>query len=296
MRDYKLEVENRISFIRDIVASAKAKGVIFANSGGKDAVLTGILCKKACDDTVGLILPCCSKQNYESDKTDAEIVADKYNIATRYIDLAGTQNQMIEAIYKTKYYNYGNSSDKDIGNDNDNSNGNVNGNSNDKDIGSDNINDNDNSNGNDKDNDNGIRLSETAIGNIASRLRMIALYTIGSSENRLVAGTGNRSERFMGYFTKWGDGAYDFNPIADLTVTEIYEFLRYFDVLDHIISKAPSAGLFDGQTDEDDMGVTYKSIDNYLLNGATNERDTIIIKRYHNISEHKRKPPLIYSS
>ena len=64
----------------------------------------------------------------------------------------------------------------------------------------------------------------------------------------------------MGYFTKWGDGAYDFNPIADLTVTEIYEFLTWLHAPENIIRKAPSAGLFEGQTDEQEMGVSYAAI------------------------------------
>ena len=98
----------------------------------------------------------------------------------------------------------------------------------------------------------------------------------------------------MGYFTKWGDGAYDFNPIADLTVTEIYEFLRYLKAPEEIISKAPSAGLFEGQTDEAEMGVTYRSIDEFLRSGTANEQDSAIIERYHRTSEHKRKMPATF--
>ena len=124
---------------------------------------------------------------------------------------------------------------------------------------------------------------------------MTTLYAIAASEGRLVAGTGNRSEAYMGYFTKWGDGACDFNPIADLTVTEIYEFLRYLEAPDVIITKAPSAGLFEGQTDEGEMGVTYRAIDDFLLNGKVSEADKKIIDRYHNASEHKRKMPVVYS-
>ena len=93
-------------------------------------------------------------------------------------------------------------------------------------------------------------LNDIALTNIAPRLRMVTLYGIAASENRLVAGTGNRSEVFVGYFTKWGDSGHDFNPIYDLTVTEVYEFLRYLKAPEHIIEKAPSAGLFEGQTDE----------------------------------------------
>ncbi len=98
----------------------------------------------------------------------------------------------------------------------------------------------------------------------------------------------------MGYFTKWGDGAYDFNPVADLTVTEIYEFLRYLNVPENIITKAPSAGLYDGQTDEGEMGITYKSIDEFLLTGKVSDEEKKIIERYHNASCHKRRLPLAY--
>jgi len=138
-------------------------------------------------------------------------------------------------------------------------------------------------------------LIPSAVSNIAPRLRMLTLYTIAASENRLVAGTGNRSEIYMGYFTKWGDGAYDFNPIGDLTVTEIYEFLRFLDAPGNIIEKAPSAGLYEGQTDEKDMGVSYASIDEYILHGHANPEDRAVIEKYHRRSEHKRKPPVIYS-
>lgn len=118
---------------------------------------------------------------------------------------------------------------------------------------------------------------------------MITLYTIAQSENRLVAGTGNRSEIYMGYFTKWGDGAYDLNPIADLTASEIFEYLKYFNAPTNIVTKAPSAGLFEGQTDEADMGVTYAAIDRYLTEGTGEKKDIEIIERYHSRSDIKGK-------
>ena len=133
-------------------------------------------------------------------------------------------------------------------------------------------------------------LTDASIANIAPRLRMTALYTIAGAENRLVAGTGNRSERHMGYFTKWGDGAFDFDPIADLTVGEVYEFLKYLGAPEQIITKAPSAGLFEGQTDEQEMGVSYAAIDKYILTGEAEEGEKAIIDRYHSRSEHKRRP------
>lgn len=142
--------------------------------------------------------------------------------------------------------------------------------------------------------DGATALTDRALVNLAPRLRMTALYAVAASENRLVAGTGNRSEGYLGYFTKWGDGAYDFNPIADLTVTEVYAFLRFLKAPDCVMTKAPSAGLFDGQTDESEMGVTYRRIDEFLLAGVVNEEDKAIIDRYHNASRHKRTMPFVY--
>ena len=137
-------------------------------------------------------------------------------------------------------------------------------------------------------------LNQAAITNLAPRLRMITLYAVAASENRLVAGTGNASEYHMGYFTKWGDGAFDLNPIADLTATEVFEYLRYLEAPSAVIEKAPSAGLFEGQTDEQDMGVTYAAIDKYITTGEANDQDKAIIDRYHARSGHKRRPALRY--
>ena len=123
---------------------------------------------------------------------------------------------------------------------------------------------------------------------------MAALYAIAASEGRIVAGTGNRSEAYVGYFTKWGDGAHDFNPIADLTVTEIYEFLRYLKAPECVIKKAPSAALFDGQTDEEEMGFSYSSLDSYLLTGSTDEKSLETIHRMHKASQHKRDAIMCY--
>ena len=132
--------------------------------------------------------------------------------------------------------------------------------------------------------------------NIAPRLRMTALYAVAASEGLLVAGTGNRSETYVGYYTKWGDGAHDFNPISDLTVQEVYAFLRYLDAPACIIDKAPSAGLYDGQTDEEDMGFRYADLDELLLTGHTNEKAAAIIERMHRSSAHKRSPIKTYEN
>ena len=94
----------------------------------------------------------------------------------------------------------------------------------------------------------------------------------------------------MGYFTKWGDGACDFNPIGDLTVSEVYEFLEYLGAPQSIIKKAPSAGLFEGQTDEKEMGLSYAQIDEYLLTGKTEPQAQEKILARHRRNLHKAGP------
>ena len=241
MRDYKVEFEKRVNFIKSILAESGVKGIVYGNSGGKDSALVGILCKAACDNTVGIILPCTSKRNYDEDTADAKEVAARYNIEIRTVDLTPIKEAELKAL------------------------------------------------------DGVATLNAAALANIAPRLRMLTLYAIAAAENRLVAGTGNRSEAYVGYFTKWGDGAHDFNPIADLTVTEMYEFLRYLDAPKCVIEKAPSAALFDGQTDETEMGVTYAELDSYLSGKAIEEEKKMIIERMHKTSEHKRKGISVYT-
>jgi NAD+ synthase len=240
MRDYQKEFDSRVAFIRDIVAKSGAKGIVYGNSGGKDSALVGILCKAACDNTVGILMPCSSARNFGIDLDDGKEVAQQYNIETRLVDLTPVREQATRAIGGA------------------------------------------------------TQITPAALANIAPRLRMTTLYTIAGSEGRLVAGTGNRSEAYMGYFTKWGDGAYDLNPIADLTVTEIYEFLAFLNAPMSVRTKAPSAGLFEGQTDETEMGITYAAIDDYLLHGKATEADKKILARFHNASEHKRQPVANY--
>ena len=242
LRDYKQETEKRTDFIRSVIDKAGAKGIVYGNSGGKDSALVGALCRYSCENTLGIIMPCGSKRNYEIDKADAEHIAGHFDIDTRIIDLSAAREELIKSIGAVS------------------------------------------------------QLNDAAVNNIAPRLRMSTLYAVASGENRLVSGTGNRSEAYMGYFTKWGDGACDLNPIADLTVTEIYEFLRYLGAPDFILNKEPSAGLFDGQTDEGEMGITYAAIDRFLLTGEANEKDLAVIKQYNEASGHKRTAAVVFEA
>lgn len=137
-------------------------------------------------------------------------------------------------------------------------------------------------------------VSDLAVANIKPRLRMTTLYAVAQSLNYLVVGTDNLSEMVMGYFTKWGDGGYDFNPLSDLTMQEVLELGRELDVPEPILTKAPSAGLWEGQTDEKEMGVTYKAIEEYIKTGTTDAASLEIIERTNKRTQHKREMPYMY--
>ena len=112
-------------------------------------------------------------------------------------------------------------------------------------------------------------FTELSRANIRPRVRMTYLYQFAQRNSLFVIGTGNLAERTVGYFTKWGDGACDLNPLAMLTKQEVYTLAQYLDVPNCIIEKKPSAGLWEGQTDEDELGMTYAQIDNYIINGIS---------------------------
>jgi NAD+ synthase len=122
---------------------------------------------------------------------------------------------------------------------------------------------------------------ELSLANIRPRVRMTYLYQLAQLGSLFVIGTGNMAERTVGYFTKWGDGASDLNPLAMLTKQEVYVLASYLGVPESIIGKKPSAGLWEGQTDEDELGMKYAQIDAFILNGTSGEAaiDELIRKR-----------------
>lgn len=130
--------------------------------------------------------------------------------------------------------------------------------------------------------------------NIRPRLRMTTLYTIAQQKNFLVAGTGNACEQFIGYTTKWGDNASDFNPIAEFTVNEVLEIGKLLGVPSKVINKAPNDGLGSGN-DEEKIGVTYKEIEEYMATGKTENPTSVEkIEKMHKESKHKRKSVPVY--
>ena len=150
-----------------------------------------------------------------------------------------------------------------------------------------------------------LEENKLAIGNLKARIRMSIIYFYANSKNYLVSGTGNKSEILIGYFTKHGDGACDIEPIGDLYKTDVYQLAKYLEVPQEIIDKPPRAGLWNNQTDEDEIGMTYELLDKILYrfiekdndaNSIANELDievddvNDIINRV-NRNKHKSKVP-----
>ena len=137
--------------------------------------------------------------------------------------------------------------------------------------------------------------ARVALGNVRPRLRMATLYYVANSLNYLVAGTGNRSELTIGYFTKHGDGGVDVLPIGHLLKGEVRTLAKELGVPQPIIDKAPSAGLWLGQTDEAEMGFSYADLERYLSHGPEGVSPALALRveRMIRSTEHKRSLPPI---
>ncbi len=152
----------------------------------------------------------------------------------------------------------------------------------------------------------GWAQNKTAQANTKARVRAVLLYNYANSNKALVVGTGNKSEMLLGYFTKFGDAAADLLPIADLWKSEVFELSDYLGLPKEILESAPSAHLWEGQTDEKELGAGYATIDAILkmyFEGGMGEKSIVgkgygeglvrgLIKRV-NLSEHKRHMPRI---
>jgi NAD+ synthase len=149
----------------------------------------------------------------------------------------------------------------------------------------------------------GKNISRRYLANIKARCRMITLYHYANSEWRLVVGTSNKSELLIGYFTKFGDGGADLEPIGDLYKTEVRQLAKELGIPEKIIKKAPTAGLWRGQTDEAEMRIDYTRLDAVLLGielglyekdiaerAETTVKEVRRVSNMVRLSSHKRKP------
>ena len=143
--------------------------------------------------------------------------------------------------------------------------------------------------------DNGFLYgSKMVVANIQARVRMTYLYALANATDGRVLGTGNKSELMIGYFTKFGDSACDIEPIGNLYKTDVFELARYLKLPREVIDRAPSAGLWKGQTDEEEIGMSYEMLDSMLKNlhkihKATTEESKLVSKIFN--ATHKNFTP-----
>ena len=214
MFDVKKEVDGITNFIKEYFKNNKLKGVVLGISGGKDSAVVAALFARAIgsENVLGVTLPCHSEK---TDKSDAQLVADKYGFELINLDLTPVYDSFINEVNKL-----GNFSEEELKNSN---------------I------------------------------NIKPRLRMssvyylAALYSAIKGGTYVVAGTSNKCELYVGYFTKGGDSTYDIGVLNNYTVSEVIQIGEYLEVPDPVIHKVPSDGL-SGQSDEDKLGVKYNDI------------------------------------
>jgi len=151
-----------------------------------------------------------------------------------------------------------------------------------------------------------VKPDKMALANIKARARMILLFEYANKTNSLVCGTSNKSELLIGYFTKYGDGGVDIRPLGDLYKTQVLELAKYLNIPEKIIEKPPTAGLWKGQTDEQELHLSYHDLDRILAGleqkmdvkdiatgVGVNVSDVTRIKTMRISSQHKRRSPLI---
>lgn len=229
-----------VSWIRHKVAAAGCRGAVLGMSGGLDSSVLAVLCQRALpQSTLGLIMPCHSRQE---DVAHAQQLAIKFAIPTKTITLDSICDSLLEILPRESTES---------------------------------------------------AISRLAEGNFKARLRMLVLYYLANQLKYLVIGATNKSELAIGYFTKHGDGATDIMPLGNLVKRQVRELARFLGIPEVIIDKPPSAGLWEGQSDEAELGLSYEELDRYLLSGEASEAVRKKILAMIASSNHKRLPPQV---
>lgn len=242
-----------VEWLRARAAVAGARGFVVGLSGGIDSACVVRLCQLAAPDSVAGLLLPCHSD--PQDDAHARLVADHFGIPIARIDLGPAYDVLLREAQSALAKLSGAAGGAAVVPDD-------------------------------------IRARVPAA-NVKPRLRMSMLYFVANSLNYLVAGTGNRSEIMIGYYTKHGDGGVDLLPVGHLLKRDVRALAKELGVPQPIIDKPPSAGLWHGQTDEAEMGFTYADLERYLDEGPETIAPALAmrIERLVRASEHKREMP-----
>ena len=237
-------------WLRERATAAGARGLVVGLSGGIDSAVVVRLCQMAIPGQVLGVIMPCHSD--PQDETDARLVADHFGVPVARVDLEQPYEQFIGILRGALSSLPAEMSAGGA--------------------------------------PSGDIKARVPVANVKPRMRMATLYFIANSLNYLVVGTGNRSELTIGYFTKYGDGGVDVLPIGSLLKSEVRKLARELGVPQPIIDKAPSAGLWMGQTDEEEMGFTYADLERYLTDGPDSVPPALALRleRMIRSTEHKR--------
>jgi NAD+ synthase len=236
------------------VTAAGSQGIVVGLSGGIDsAVVVGLAAMAMPGRVVGVMLPCHSDPQ---DEADARIAADHFDVPAIRVDLGPSYDRLLADLGNAVAHLPAGQRPAAV-------------------------------------DDTADMRARLPVANLKPRLRMTSLYFVANTLNYLVAGTGNRSELTIGYFTKYGDGGVDLLPIGRLLKSEVRALARALNIPQPLIDKPPSAGLWEGQTDESEMGFTYAELEKYLNQGpdAVSPALGLRIERLQRASDHKRALP-----
>lgn len=238
-------------WMRARIDQAGARGIAVGLSGGIDsAVVIGLANMAAPGRVVGVVMPCGSDPQ---DESDGRVAAEHFDIPAIRLDLAPTYDRLVDDLRSA-------------------------------------LDELPSARRVEAPDDPASPAARLPLANVKPRLRMTSLYFVANSLNYLVAGTGNRSELAIGYFTKYGDGGVDMLPLGRLLKSQVQALARELGVPAPIIDKAPSAGLWLGQTDEAEMGFSYADLEKYLTSGPAAVAADLAarIGRLERASDHKR--------
>lgn len=259
------EIQRIKDWLLDYKKTTKCKGVVLGLSGGKDSTVVAMLVKAVWgDNMLCLLMP----NGEQKDISDSLAIADALRVPHKIVNIETIYNSLIHVTENSiaevpKNVFHGKTVyERDYV-------------------------------------QNCPRITEKAKTNIPPRIRMTILYAVAQTRGYRVAGTGNLSEAYIGWFTKWGDGAHDFNPIAHLTCSEVIEIgkelAKEYGLDEKYIVKTPADGL-SGKSDEENFGFSYAELDRHIRTNPSERVDGTLdgqkIERKHSETAHKRALPL----
>jgi NAD+ synthase len=248
--DVDKEIERRVSFLKDYVIQSGTTGLLIAISGGVDSAVAAGLCKRATDEL--------SRESGKEYITlgvfqpygEQEDIDHSYSVAEAFGLTHKVETNIAEAVDEIALETEYAFKALNIHR----------------------------------------HISRGGKGNVKARTRMVVQYALAFDLNLLVVGTDHASEALTGFFTKWGDGAVDLTPLSTLNKRQVRELARRLGVPADVIDKAPTAGLWQGQTDENELGVTYNDNSDYLEGKEINPTARELLEKYYLRTEHKRLP------